>query len=145
MCEVFLAISIGLVHGLIFLPLMLSLFVRGFCTVGSRKVDEPAMTIAIISPSAVPAVQRHPPPDTPPPKPPTHPAIMQPCFLQENSHFGTLRSSLPWLDPRFADGFETSPNSTILDAPPLIPTRVPNVKKEQRRESPPFPPKIFRC
>ncbi|CAJ0572370.1 unnamed protein product, partial [Mesorhabditis spiculigera] len=37
---VFLAITIGLVHGLVFLPLMLSVFVRGCCTVGYRHDDE---------------------------------------------------------------------------------------------------------
>ncbi|CAJ0930048.1 unnamed protein product, partial [Mesorhabditis belari] len=44
---VFLAITIGLVHGLIFLPLMLSVFVRGCCTVGYQHKDEERFTLPI--------------------------------------------------------------------------------------------------
>ncbi|KJH53331.1 patched family protein [Dictyocaulus viviparus] len=105
---VFLAISIGLLHGLVFLPLMLSLFVRGFCTIGSRKVDEPE-TVSI--PSWIPIdasfKNRHPPPDTSPPKPPMLPPNL----------------SIPWLESKFVDGFDTSSTLTIIDTPPLIPTR----------------------
>ncbi|KHJ80837.1 hypothetical protein OESDEN_19483, partial [Oesophagostomum dentatum] len=49
---------------------MLSLFVRGFCTVGSRKVvDEPAsVPLPTLPPSnSSTPPKRPPPPETPPP------------------------------------------------------------------------------
>lgn len=37
---VFLAIALGLLHGLVFLPVILALFVRGFCTATITDVDD---------------------------------------------------------------------------------------------------------
>ncbi|KAK5985451.1 SSD domain-containing protein, partial [Trichostrongylus colubriformis] len=84
---VFLAISIGLIHGLVFLPLMLSLFVRGFCTIGSRKLDDEPQSIAIStrapSMSDCSTLQkRYPPPEIPPPRPSMFPLH---SFQQEAS------------------------------------------------------------
>ncbi|KAK6029709.1 patched family protein [Ostertagia ostertagi] len=66
--------------------LMLSLFVRGFCTIGSRKLDDEPESVAI-STRAPPSVsdcstlqKRHPPPETPPPRPPMLPP---PSFQQQ--------------------------------------------------------------
>ncbi|XGW22431.1 hypothetical protein V3C99_005005 [Haemonchus contortus] len=150
---VFLAISIGLIHGLIFLPLMLSLFVRGFCTIGSRKLDDEPESIAI-STSAPPSVsefstlpKRHLLPETPPPRPPMlpPPSVQQsynfPAEFRPMSH---LQGSNPWLEMKFADAFDASTMSSILDAPPLVPTRPPSAAQPQHDKPPPVPPKNFR-
>ncbi|CAJ0592819.1 unnamed protein product [Cylicocyclus nassatus] len=113
---VFLAISIGLIHGLIFLPLMLSLFVRGFCTVGSRKAEEPATEPITFALDFSTGPKRYPPPEAPPPLPPVHCSATQPSQpydLQEHE-LGIF------LESKFADGF-TLATPTILNAPPLMP------------------------
>ncbi|KAK6015574.1 hypothetical protein OSTOST_19000 [Ostertagia ostertagi] len=95
---VFLAISIGLIHGLIFLPLMLSLFVR------AQQYNFPAE-------------------------------------FRPMSH---LRGSNPWLEMKFADAFDSSTMSSILDAPPLVPTRPPSTAQQPPDKPPPLPPKNFK-
>lgn len=171
--QVFLAISIGLIHGLIFLPLMLSLFVRGntafgslfgvhsshsrcsgFCKIGSRKaIDEPeSIAISTKPPSSLSDTsslyKRHPPPETSPPRPPMLPPSVQhsfafPAEFRPSSHTGGWSS--PWLELKFADGFETSTTpSSILDAPPLVPTRPSSKSQPPLERPPPLPAKNFK-
>ncbi|WKX90388.1 hypothetical protein Q1695_009324 [Nippostrongylus brasiliensis] len=148
---VFLAISIGLIHGLIFLPLMLSLFVRGCCTIGSRKiVDEPeSVAVGTRPPPSLTDTaslhKRHPPPETSPPRPPMLPPPMHffHNFSAEFDPSNHMRSASPWLEMKFADAFETS-TSSILDAPPLLPTRPLVVSSVQPDKPPPLPSKTIK-
>lgn len=137
---VFLAISIGLVHGILFLPLMLSLFVRGmclhvklskiplfpgFCTVGSRSHQPPTESISCNK--IVPSFSFYPKPDTIP-------------KLRED-----YDSRFTYLTPanNFIDGFEV-PSPPSFPPPPLPDSNLNYSSSSLLTNLPPLPSKSRR-
>ncbi|KAJ1372532.1 hypothetical protein KIN20_034709 [Parelaphostrongylus tenuis] len=76
------------------------------------------MAISTLAPSGFSTLQkRPPPPDISPPKPPMIPPDQPVGFI--------YASSTPWLESKFADGFDSCMTSAVFEVPPMIPTRPP--------------------